>query len=63
MGGGCHGYRAALAMRQNTPERISSSPGTACRRSRRRYQSETNACTVASSVARHTLGIRGKVDS
>jgi hypothetical protein len=26
---GSHGYRAALAMRQNTPERISSSPGTA----------------------------------
>jgi SnoaL-like domain len=29
MVGGSHGYRAALAMRQNTPERISSSPGTA----------------------------------
>ena len=29
MGGGFHGYRAALALRQNTPERISSSPGTA----------------------------------
>ena len=28
MGGGFHGYRAALAMRQHTPERISSSPGT-----------------------------------
>jgi len=27
--GGSHGYRAALAMRRNTPERISSSPGTA----------------------------------
>ena len=29
MAGGSHGYRAALAMRQPTPERISSSPGTA----------------------------------
>jgi hypothetical protein len=28
MGGGSHGYRAAPAMRQHTPERISSSPGT-----------------------------------
>ena len=28
MGGGFHGYWAALAMRQHTPERISSSPGT-----------------------------------
>jgi len=28
MGGGPHGYPAALAMRQNMPERISSSPGT-----------------------------------
>jgi len=28
MAGGSHGYPAALVMRQHTPERISSSPGT-----------------------------------